>query len=286
MTIKISDYVNRLGELKLRGIDFDELTEIEDDNLPDLKQIVIEDCWNMHLILEDLRIRPESTDTAVIIAGGSGTLEGTTVLGNLTGYGYDVRGSWALHSAHSGSCRINHLLRHMNSGVYNSYSTHASEDNIRVMSGFTEIIECVVEDHTEYYPDDEVHKDCIQIAAFNYGTGSEADNPMLSVAVRDNHCKSNYPTAQGIIMTDGILIDSEISGNYVRVPSAHGITVNRAQGCDIFDNDANEIRIGSNKKVNNTNQKVTLRGNKSPKISVIGESDVEEYENSSPVQYV
>ena len=284
--IKISDYINRLGELKLRGIDFDELTEIESDNLPDLKQIVIEDCWNMHLILPEVRVRPESTDTAVIIAGGSGILEGTTALGNLTGYGYDVRGAWTLHSAHSGSCRINHLLRHMNSGVYNSYSTQASEDNIRVMSGFTEVIECVVEDHTEYYPDEEVHKDSIQLAAFNYGTGSETDNPMVSVNVKRNHCTSTYPTAQGIIMTDGILISSEISGNYVRVPSAHGITINRGQGCDIVDNDANEIRIGSRKKVNNTNQKVRLYKNKSPKISIIGKSNVEEYGNSSPIQYV
>lgn len=286
MTIKISDYINSSGELKLRGIDFDQLTEIEDDSLPDLKQIVIEDCWNLHLILPDIRVRPESTDTGVIIAGGSGTLEGMTVLGNLTGYGYDVRGSWILNSAHSGSCRINHLLRHMNSGVYNSYSTHASEDNIRVMSGFTEVVGCVVEEHTEYYPDDQVHKDCIQLAAFNYGTGSELDNPMVSVTIRGNYCISDYPTAQGIIMTDGVLISSEISENYVRVPSAHGLTVNRAQGCNIFDNDVNEIRIGSRKKVDNTNQKVKLYNNKSPKISVIGDSDIDEYGNSSTVQYV
>jgi hypothetical protein len=157
------------------------------------------------------------------------------------------------------------------------------QDHIRVMSSYVDVIGCVCDGHMNSAKTE--HKDCIQVVGTNHGAAKDeyVETPIVEVNLRRNLCRSSHKDAQGIMVSDGVLISSVIQANTVYVPTPHGITINRAQGCTIRGNDlgSSEIRIGSRKDVDSYNADVDVYENTAGGLVVFGEHrQIVEYDNS------
>ena len=212
----------------------------------------------------------------VFIEGGKGVIRGGNVTFKSTrsprNIGFDVRGEWTVTGAGIINPQIGVVLNHMGSSVRDSTIEDAEEDHIRFMSGGVKVLDNRCLGHTDNGSMN--HRDCIQGVATNYGVGKDEFNitPIVDVVIEGNICQSDHPEAQGIMMSDGTLVDGSISYNNIEVPSTHGITINRGQSIDIQCNTSSApINIGSNKPSPDSSANIVLNRNQVDIVNLVKE---------------
>lgn len=270
----LHDFVDTAGRLIIRDQSFGLLEWHPDREIPELRKILLEN------VSGDLELGQANvvnfTEIPIQINGGWGNLSGVHVWANFNVWGVDVRGAFGLWETTVSDARIGVLLRHMQSGLYESHIYDCSEDHVRVMSGSTQVLDNVFDEHTDQYGP-EVHKDIIQVVAANYGASASEllDNPIMNVMIQNNHCRSSHPESQGIMVSDGVLIDSDITGNIVSVGSTHDITLNRGHNVRILDNECRRINVGSAKHLSAENMDIQVSGNDCQLLTIYPNSQVD-----------
>lgn len=202
-------------------------------NKKDIIPVIITD--NEDFIVYDLNILNISPTVSMLMRS-SGSIRRCRIVGGTTG----------IHVDHNDVfINENKLYRQTSDGVFVSGQNFVTVDSNTIQISGSDALKGI-------------HPDAIQLA------GKETfEYIQTNMVVVNNYIKyGDHPDCQGIVHSDGMLVDSYIQENDVDSRNDNGIRVNRANSCSITDNSVtSSIYIGSQKKVDLESNSNKITGN-------------------------
>lgn len=132
--------------------------------------------------------------------------------------------------------------------VYNNDIHDSYGDSIRVCNSNCSVYSNNIVNAIAYYPYEQFHCDMIQI----YPLPSADSNEITNIKIFNNTIQSTDSLVHGILHSDGILTNSKIYDNQVKVASDIGVWVDCSNNCTVTNNKllANgSIQVGMDKKI-------------------------------------